>query len=198
MGRVVRTSLAWALTVFFGMQALAAYVMMGWLPTIYQDAGLSPALAGVMLAVVMGVGAPVALILPVLANRMRDQRLLTMIVTVALGCGYVGLIVAPEAGAWVWAVLLGIGSGAFPLALGLIGLRARTGTATATLSAFAQSVGYLLALIGPLGVGILRDATGGWTVPLLMLLALLVPQFIGGLVCGRAEFIEDRMARVGR
>ena len=69
----------------------------------------------------------------------------------------------------------------FPLILTLIGLRARTPAGTAALSGFTQSTGYLIAAIGPFGVGVLHDLSGGWTVPLLALLALCVPQLWLGL-----------------
>lgn len=189
--KLERSGLAWALTVFFGMQALGAYVIMGWLPQIYRDAGLSSATAGALLAVVMGIAAPMALILPVAAHRMADQRGLVIVVTSSMAIGYTGLAVAPAAGAWLWAFLLGVGSGAFPLALGLIGLRARSNSATTALSAFSQSAGYILALGGPFAVGALYQWAGTWTVPIGLLLALLVPQLIGGLIAGQNRYVDD-------
>ena len=47
--------------------------------------------------------------------------------------------------------------------LTLIGLRSRTPQGTAALSGFTQSLGYLMAVVGPFAVGALHDATGGWT-----------------------------------
>jgi CP family cyanate transporter-like MFS transporter len=181
---------SWGLAGYFGLQSLAAYVVMGWLPSIYQDAGIAPAQAGLLLAVVMGVGAPISVVLPELAARRPDQRAWVVGLAVLAASAYAGLLVAPAAAPWLWAVLLGIGMGAFPLALVLIGLRAATSEGTARLSALSQGVGYLVAASGPLLVGALRDATGSWQVPLLLLLGLLVPQVACGLVAGREGHVD--------
>lgn len=175
----------------FGMQALSAYVIMGWLPQIYRDAGLSAGASGALLAVVMGIAAPIALALPLIAVRLTDQRILVAVVTASLGAGYVGLIAAPAAASWLWAVFLGVGSGAFPLALGLISLRSRTSAGTTALSAFAQSTGYVLAAAGPVVVGALHQFTGSWLAPLGLLLVLLVPQLWGGLIAAQNRYVDD-------
>ena len=79
----------------------------------------------------------------------------------------------------------------FPVALTLIGLRARTSDGTAALSGFTQSVGYLIAAIGPFGMGLLYDLTGGWTVPLLALTVLALPQLVVGVLVSRRRYVED-------
>lgn len=196
---LLRSPTAWGLMVFFGVQALGAYALIGWLPQIYRDAGIAPATAGLLLATVTVLAAPVSLILPALATRGRDQRWWVVVVTAFTGLGYLGLILAPGAGAWLWAVLIGVGSGAFPLSLAMIGLRVRSPDTTAPLSAFTQSGGYLLASLGPLSVGLLHDATGGWSVPLGLLLVLLVPQLAGGWLAAQDRPVDpepDRSARV--
>ena len=91
--------------------------------------------------------------------------------TAASALAYLGLALAPHGGALLWVLLLAIGQGAFPLILTTIGLRARTAEGTVALSAFAQSTGYVIAALGPLLVGILYEATGGWTAPIGFLLA---------------------------
>jgi MFS transporter, CP family, cyanate transporter len=189
---------AWALAGFFGLQSLAAYVVMGWLPSIYQDAGLAPAQAGLLLAVVIGIGAPISIVLPELAARRPDQRPWVLALAAMAASAYLGLLVAPAAAPWLWAVLLGIGMGAFPLALVLIGLRALTNEGTAKLSSLAQGVGYLIAASGPFAIGVLREATGSWRAPLLVLLALLVPQVVCGLVAGREGHVDAPAVTAGR
>jgi MFS transporter, CP family, cyanate transporter len=188
---------AWALAGFFGMQSLAAYVVMGWLPSILQDAGIPSARAGLLLALVVGVGAPISIVLPPLAARRPDQRVWVVGLAVMAAAAYAGLILAPASAPVLWAVLLGIGMGAFPLALVLIGLRALTHEGTAKLSSLAQGVGYLVAACGPFLIGVLRDATGSWTPPLLVLLGLLVPQVACGLVAGRAGHVDAPAVRAG-
>lgn len=181
---------AWGLTVFFGLQGLAAYTMMGWLPTILQDAGISPTRAGLLLALTTIVGAPISVVLPELAARRPDQRGWVVGLIVISATAYLGLALAPAAAPVVWSLLLGVGLGAFPLALVMIGLRAATDQGTAHLSSLTQGFGYLVAALGPVTIGIVHDATDGWVVPLGVLLALLVPQLVAGLSAGRPGHVD--------
>jgi MFS transporter, CP family, cyanate transporter len=189
--RMSRTPLAWALAVYFGSQSIQAYAAFGWLPQVYRDAGYSAATSGLLLAEVTAVGIPVALALPALAARRPDQRLYVVICVCAFAAGYVGLIAAPDRLPWLWVALLGIGGGSFPLALTMIGLRARSAAVTAQLSGFTQSIGYVGAAGGPVAVGALYDVTGGWTVPIGLLIALLIPQLVAGWIAARPGCVED-------
>lgn len=193
--RPARTRLGWALAVYMGTQSLQAYVVFGWLARIFADAGWSAGAAGLLVSLVTAIGMPIALLLPGLASRGRDQRPYVVGLIACYVVGYVGLLVAPHAGAILWAVLIGIGGGAFPLALLMVGLRSRTPAGTSAMSGFVQSVGYLIAALGPFAVGFLHDATRGWTVPVVFLLVVLVPQLVGGLIAGRNRYIEDEAAR---
>ncbi|MEU8552046.1 MFS transporter [Streptomyces roseoverticillatus] len=190
---ITRSPTAWALGIFFGIQATGAYIVMGWMPAIFRDAGVPASTAGVLSAVTMLTGVPLAFVLPRLAARLPHQGVLV----VALACfglsGYAGLWLAPAAGAWLWAVLLGVSNSAFTLALTLIGMRARTGGGVVRLSAFAQSTGYLISIPGPLLVGWLNERTGGWDVPLALMAALMVPQVVAGVLAGRARTVEDEL-----
>ncbi len=189
--RIRRSPKAWALMVFFAVQGLEAYVVMGWLPTILQDGGLSPARAGLLASITLVLGAPVALLVPTLVARRPDQRPWVVLLTAASAFAYLGLLLAPTRAPLLWAVLLGIGLGAFPLALVLIGLRAVTPRGTAELSALVQGWGYLLAATGPLTVGLLHDLTGGWRVPLTALLVGLVPKLVAGWVAASPGAVDE-------
>ncbi len=193
---VARTRLGRLMAVFFGLQALQAYAIFGWFPAIYRDAGFSGSTAGLLLGVVTGVSIPLSFVVPTLAGRLRDLRPLVGALVACYPIGYLGLTIAPHAGAWLWAVVVGAGTATFPLVLTLIGLRARTPEGTASLSAFTQSVGYLIAAIGPFGVGFLHDLTGGWTVPLLVLTSLSVPLLLLGLALSRPAYVEDELDAV--
>lgn len=190
---VGRTSLGRRMALFFGLQSLQAYAVYGWFGVVYRDAGFSPTTAGVLLGVIGGLSIPLSLLIPWLVGRTRDQRPLMLALMACYPVGYGGLAIAPVGGAWLWAVLVGTGLCTFPLILTLIGLRARTPDGTAALSGFTQAVGYLLAAVGPFGTGVLHDASGGWTVPLLVLLALAVPQLLVGLSVARPEYVEDQL-----
>ena len=152
---------------------------------VFVDSGLPPGTAGLLLAVTIIVGVPVSVVVPALAARSWGQRTWTVGLTGVSALGILGLVHAPSEGAWLWAVLLGVGSGAFPLALSMFELRSTSVGQTLALSAFAQSSGYLVAAAGPLLLGGLRGATGGWAAPLRVLLLLLVVQALAGWVAGR-------------
>ncbi|MEV8228237.1 MFS transporter [Streptomyces sp. NPDC079167] len=189
--RITRSRTSWALACFFGLQATAAYITMGWIPQIFRDAGISAGTSGVLLAVVMAMGVPLAFVIPRVATRLRTQGPIVLVLSACGLLGYAGLYLAPAGGAWLWALLLGIANCAFPLALTMIGMRSRTGAGVVRLSAFAQSTGYLLSIPGPLLVGVLYQHSGGWGLPLALMAALLVPQTIAGILAGRDRAIED-------
>jgi CP family cyanate transporter-like MFS transporter len=191
---VARTRLGWLMALFFGLQSLQAYSIFGWFAELYRDAGFSAHTAGLLLGVITGVSIPLSFLIPSLVARMHNQTVMMCLVMVCYPLGYIGLIVAPVSGAWAWAVLVGIGTTTFPLILTLIGLRARTSAGTAALSGFAQSIGYLMAGIGPFGIGQLNDLSGGWTVPLIALLVVTFPQLFLGLAVSRPAYVEDELA----
>ncbi len=193
LGAVARTRLGWGMALFFGFQSLQAYAVFGWIATIYRDAGFSARTAGLLLGVITAMSIPLSFWLPAWAARMRNQSWLILVLVLCYPAGYVGLILAPVGGAWLWAALIGIGGAVFPVALTLIGLRARSSEGTAALSGFTQSVGYVIAAIGPFGMGLLHDVSGGWTVPLVALTALLVPQLVAGLAVSRPSYLEDQL-----
>ncbi|GGU88105.1 MFS transporter [Streptomyces litmocidini] len=189
--RITRSRTAWALGVFFGLQATGAYITMGWMPQIFRDAGVPAATAGVLLAVTMVMGVPLAFVIPRLATRMKNQGPIVVALGLCGLTGYTGLSLAPAGGAWIWAVLLGVSNCSFPLALTMIGMRSRTGAGVVRLSAFAQSVGYLISIPGPLLVGVLYQHSGGWGLPIVLMGGLMVPQMIVGTLAGRDRTVED-------
>ncbi|MEQ8143017.1 CynX/NimT family MFS transporter [Streptomyces sp. OP7] len=192
--RITRSRTAWALAVFFGLQATAAYISMGWMAQIFRDAGVPAGRAGLLLAITMVMGVPLAFVIPRLATRLPHQGPIVVALGVSGLAGYAGLYLAPAGGALAWAVLIGIANCAFPLALTMVGMRARTGAGVAQLSAFAQSTGYLISIPGPLLVGVLYQHSGGWGLPIALMAGLMVPQVIVGVFAGRDRTVEDEAA----
>ncbi|MFF3912878.1 CynX/NimT family MFS transporter [Streptomyces sp. NPDC001852] len=193
--RITRSRTAWALAVFFGLQATAAYITMGWMPQIFRDAGVPAGTAGVLLAVTMVMGVPLAFVIPRVATRLPHQGPIVLVLGACGLAGYAGLYVAPAAGAWAWALLLGVSNCAFPLALTMVGMRARSGPGVAQLSAFAQSTGYLISIPGPLLVGVLYQHSGGWGLPIALMTGLMLPQMAVGFLAGRNRTVEDEATR---
>ncbi|MFI1187832.1 CynX/NimT family MFS transporter [Streptomyces californicus] len=189
--RITRSRTAWALACFFGLQSTAAYITMGWMPQIFRDAGVSAGTAGLLLAVTMAMGVPLAFVIPRVASRLRQQGPIVVVLGLCGLVGYGGLYLAPAAGAWAWALLLGVANCAFPLALTMIGMRARSGAGVVRLSAFAQSTGYLISIPGPLLVGVLYQHSGGWGLPITLMAGLMIPQMAVGFLAGRDRTIED-------
>jgi MFS transporter, CP family, cyanate transporter len=183
--RVGRHPVAWALAAYFGLQSTSAYVVFGWLPEIYRDAGLSAQTAGLLFAVTSVLAVPLSLALSAYAGRTRSQSLLAAALGVFGIAGWAGLWASPAAAPWLWAVFLGVLNCAFPLALTMIALRGRSPATVVRLSAFAQSIGYVIAIPGPILVGYLHDRTDGWRVPLALMVLLMIPQIIAGIIAGR-------------
>jgi CP family cyanate transporter-like MFS transporter len=183
--RVSRHPVAWALAVYFGLQSTSAYVIIGWLPQIYRDAGLSADEAGLLFAATSLLGVPLGMGLSALAGKVRSQSWIAGALALFGVAGYAGLWWDPAAAPWLWAVLLGVVNTAFPLVLTMIGLRGSTPATVVRLSAFAQGVGYLLAIPGPILVGVLHDHTNGWRLPLALMIVLMIPQGIAGMAAGR-------------
>jgi MFS transporter, CP family, cyanate transporter len=190
---ILRDPVALAVTVYFGLQSLSFYGMLVWLPDVLESrAGVSPVAAGGLLAVAAALGAPASLAVPPLAARGSRQLAWVVGVSVPVLVAIVGLLAAPAAAPVLWALLYGLGTGAaFPLALTLVLVRTRDAAQTGRLSATAQSAGYLLAALGPVGVGLLQEATGGWTVPLAVLLAVAVVQVAVGLAAARPRLVAQ-------
>jgi MFS transporter, CP family, cyanate transporter len=183
---VHRRALAWQVTAFMGLQSLLYYAALSWLPTIFQDRGTSAVVAGNLLAL-MGVGnmiaAPVA---PVLAHRTPGQRALVVPSMTAMAVGLAGCVWAPVGTAPLWVLVLGLSQGScLGLAIYFMTARSPDPGAAASLSAFAQSGGYLVASAGPLELGLLHTATGGWDIPVALLLVLAGVGLAVGVLAAR-------------
>ena len=192
---LLRSRLAWSLAIFCGVQSAMAYTQFGWLTQIYEDAGLSRQQASLMLGLLSVIGIPLPLILPWLFARIHDHRVFVVVFSASGTIGFVGLCLVPGTVPALWAALMGIGGCAFPYVLTMIGMRARTPDATAVLSGFVQSIGYLIAAVGPLTAGVLYDLTGAWDIPLVLLAVLGVPMLVAGLGFAREQYIEDEVLR---
>ncbi|WP_104785477.1 MULTISPECIES: CynX/NimT family MFS transporter [Streptomyces] len=180
-----RSHLAWQVSVFMGLQSLGFYTTIAWLPSIVHDHGVGETAAGWQLFFFQIVGLVSSSALPVLARRWTDQRLLAAAASAIVAAGFALLAVAPQLAA-VSCVLTGLGGGAcLVLALTFQGQRAADASQAAALASMAQSVGYLVAAVGPLLLGALRELTGGWTLPLLLLVALTLIQAAVGAGAGR-------------
>ncbi len=162
--RVHRDPLAWQITAFMGLQSSLAYTVFGWLPTILGDRGMAAVSAGLALSVSILVQLATAIIAPAIGARMRDQRAVLTVVMLTTLIGLGGCLYAPIGGIWFWVIVLGLGQGGtFSMALTLLALRAPDAETAAELSGMAQGVGYVMAALGPLAVGLIHQFFGNWS-----------------------------------
>ncbi|QRY54944.1 MFS transporter [Mycolicibacterium septicum] len=186
---LLRSPLAWTITLFFGCQSFLAYIMMGWLPEVFIDNGVSKSDAGLLLGLVSILAVPISLIVPPLAAKQKNQSGWIVGLGVIGMIGMIGLLVDPGAAPLLWSFFVGIGMSVFSLALTVIALRARNAEDTARLSGMAQGFGYLLAGVGPFTFGLLHDMTAGWTAPFVMVLAVYLVQMVAGALAGRNRYV---------
>jgi CP family cyanate transporter-like MFS transporter len=183
---VAKHALTWQVAAFMGLQSLTYYAALSWLPTLFTDRGMSASRAGALSALMGAGNAVTALLIPVIAHRMASQRRLVVPAVAATAAGIAGALYAPLGGAWAWMLLLGLSQGAtLSLAIFFTVARSPDPVTAASLSALAQGGGYLLATTGPLAVGLLHAATGGWNVPIALLLAWCAAELASGWMAGR-------------
>jgi CP family cyanate transporter-like MFS transporter len=187
--------MALALMVFFGIQGLEAYIVIGWSAQYLRDAGLSAATAGLLLGLNQVIGIPLSALVPAITVRPRAQRPLLLGFMACYVIGWVGLWAAPRTVPWLWMIVLAMAMASFPMILTLIGLRARTPETTAALSTYVQGWGYLISAVGPLLVGVLLGVTGSYAGMFVLVLAGVVVLTITGWFMTRERFADDEVNR---
>ncbi|WP_188454176.1 CynX/NimT family MFS transporter [Virgibacillus oceani] len=185
--------LAWQVASFMGLQSFLFYVTISWLPEILHDYGVSMATAGWMLSFTQFVGLPASFLVPVIAAKFSQQRGIILVLGVFAVSGYGGLLLGDSYAVMVIStILIGFAlSGNFALALAFLGMRARNAKQAAELSGMAQSLGYVLAAVGPMFIGYLFDLTHVWTIPLVTLIGVSLFVVIFGLGAGRDKYVLD-------
>jgi len=193
--RLWHSPVAVAITITFSVSTLNVYATFAWLPQILVDiVGSTPGEAGSLLAVYAIAGLPASIVAPILVNRLRSPAGVILAGVLFFAAGYLGLLIAPAPLTVLWVVLIGLGPILFPVCLVLINLRTRTHTGSVALSGFAQGIGYTIGALGPLLVGVLHDASGGWTLPLSFLFLTSFVAIVGAVVLARPGLVEDQLA----
>jgi len=183
---VYQNRTAWSLTLFFGLQALNLYVFLPWMPTILMGRGSTQENATLMFSLSQVSLMLSSFLVPLLAARCKDQRAYIALTVLTCLAGTLGLFYAPLNTAIVWALLLGFGQGAGPSLAAYLFVAKSASMETATrVSAMAQTVGYLIAMTGPLLVGAMYQRTGDWNIPILILATILVIELFVSLPAGR-------------
>jgi CP family cyanate transporter-like MFS transporter len=189
---LLRVPLGWQVALFMGIQSMAFYAALAWLPTILEANGYSSGEAGTLQALNALLSVPTAFLVPVLAARRASQLSLLLWMVAVTACGTVGLLAAPGL-APLWIVLLGLGYGG-TLGLGMIlpTLRAADAATAASLMAMNLCVGYLVASMGPWLLGGVHDLSGDWVAPLLVLLGITLCALVPGVPAARDRVVGGR------
>lgn len=185
-----RHPLAWSLAFFMGFQSALAFCVIGWLAPILRARGLDAETAGLVLSVLILVQLATSLTIPAAAARRPDQRVLALVLSLTATGALLGLLLAPLSGVWVWAVVQGLAQGGlFSLALTLVLLRSADSDVASQLSGMAQGVGYVPAALSPLGVGLLRQWTGGFEGVAGLVIIIGVGLVASGLIAGQDRVV---------
>lgn len=186
-----RSPLAWNITIFMGLQSFIFYTLITWLPEILHSHGYSSSAAGWMLFLMQSALIPITFIIPVIAEKMKNQKLLASLSAILFFAGITILIFGSKPLMPISVILIGIAGGsAFSLAMMFFSLRTADGEQAAEMSGMAQSFGYLLAAAGPILFGGLHDLTTGWTIPLFTLLIVSALIFMTGREAGENKLIS--------
>lgn len=181
-----RSPLAWQVTIYTGLQSMVLYCMYAWLPNILISQGMKSGDAGWMLSLCQLSSLPMGLIGSVLAGRKSNQRAMTIVASLCVLSGLLGVFLGETRLEFIWMVLLGSGTAlTFSMSLIFFNFRTQNADQAARLSGMAQSVGYLLASFGPMIFGLLHDITDNWTLPLIILIAIAGICLFAGLGASR-------------
>ncbi|MGC4961872.1 CynX/NimT family MFS transporter [Gordonia sp. DT101] len=185
-----RNRIAWAITTFMASQSIIFYTFSAWLPQYLIDHGRTAAEAGTTLAIGQVVALTASLVIPIVAGRLADQRAITLGVVVVCAAGFVGLVTV-HVWTTLWVIMIMFGPGAsISLVLLFMVLRSPSTVATGQVSGMAQSVGYVVAAVGPIAIGALHDVTGSWNVAMSVLGLALVPQALSTLLAAKNVTIK--------
>lgn len=189
---VLGTPGIWAITGFFTCQALIYFSLTAWLPTIAASRGMSATEAGLTLAWMSVAGLPASLLAPTLASRPKLRTPIIVGVALAAVTALLVFALGPTSWALITVAILGAAqSAAFGLSIALIVYVAPSAAQTSAFSALSQGVGYSIAALGPLGLGLLVQAGVSWNVNLMLLAAVAVFELFFGVSASRAARQAD-------
>ena len=168
-----RSRPAWALTAFLGLNSVVFYSAIAWLGPSFAARGWGQIAGGWLFGLFTFGQVLAALVMPVIADRLRARRLVYLLSVLVTTVGLVIIGSAPDLLPALVLLACGFGLGAsFSMGLVLLSEYARDADASARLTAMAFFVCYLVAALGPFLTGWVLDVTGDWSA-LFWLLALV-------------------------
>lgn len=187
-----RSAKAWTITLFMGFQSIMFYVGVSWLPEILHEKGMSMDRAGWMLSLMQILSMVGSFFMPFIATRAESQSFLAALSGAFFLFGFGGIWLASEAWSILFISLIGLGCGTtFSLVILFFSLRTHSAKQASQLSGMAQSLGYLLAAVGPTLFGFIHDQSGGWSIPLATITAMSVITILLGFIAGKKGRISE-------
>lgn len=182
---------AWAVTAFFGLQAMLYFAVTSWLAVFLVSKGQTAADAAGLLAWFSVAGLPASLLAPVLAGRRAILKFMAPGLGLLVAAALIGVLTAPIDLQFFMVGVLGIvQSAGFGLGMALVVIRSAGPESAGSLSAMSQGLGFALASLGPLGAGFLHEWSGGWDVPFWVLAAEAVLLAVAGFLAVRGTTVS--------
>lgn len=190
---IFKSPIMWAITVFMGSQSLLFYTYMTWIPNIVELKGHSLEFGGIMISTIQLLGLPASFLVPMIATRIKDQRWVAVGVAAFYLAGSIGIALADsKAVLLASAGVISVGSsGCYSAAIILMELKSRSSQTVAVVSGLSQSIGYLLASVGPAALGYLFDRTQSYQMPMALLILVSCTLALSGAIAGQKGFIRD-------
>lgn len=190
---IFKSKIAWAIIIYMGSQSFLFYTTVTWLPKILNMKGFGYDFASVMLTVFQMSALPLSFLIPLIADRMKNQKVMAVFAAMGYLLGYIGLMFgSTKAQIAVSMFIMAIGcSGTYAAAIILMELRSRTSHTVAIISGVSQAIGYIIAAIGPVLLGYLFSNTEGYVFPVLILIIISVFLVTAGVIGGRSGYIDD-------
>lgn len=197
---VLRSPITWSIVVFFGLQSLGFYSLLGWLPTALISIGVSALDAGIYLGFASAIGIPTGLLISSLLGKFKTLAWWAGGTSALTFFGYLVFVIVMQFGANQTAIiaaclLIGLGmSATFPISLSLISTRASTRAQTTQLSTMAQGIGYLLSAVGTFAIGLIATVSGFWVISMIVLAAVALLQVGFGFYSGKPGLIPAKIS----
>lgn len=189
---ITKSKLAWMVALTMGFQSMVFYTVVAWVPSILVDRGLDPSTAGYLLMLNQFSQVPMTFTFPIIASKLKDQRILVVIITALFLVGFSLFFTQSLVLLIIGIIIAGLAMGAcFSLCMTFFSIRARTSDGSISLSGFGQSVGYLIAAVGPFLIGYLHDATESWDSGIIALIVMSALFFIFGYPAAKNRVVED-------
>ncbi|MFU1856825.1 transporter [Sphingobacterium sp. CZ-UAM] len=192
IGHIFKSRLAWYISIFMGIQSLVYYSLISWLPKVLVDYGMAAKDTGWLLFLIQIAMIPIMFVGPIIAHRMKDQRLMAVAVAVGMLGSILIFFLYKLDGIYVAAILLGLSNGlSFSLSILFFSLRAKSTANAIKISGMAQSVGYLIAAFGPPIFGKLHEIDPSWDYSFYFLAISIVLLLLTGIKAAENKFVEE-------